>query len=37
MNVFDFDNTIYDGETLIDFAMHYVRTDPKIWKYVPKL
>lgn len=37
MNVFDFDNTIYDGETLIDFALHYVRTDPKIWKYVPKL
>ena len=32
MNVFDFDNTIYDGETLIDFALHYVRTDPKIWK-----
>ena len=24
MNVFDFDNTIYDGETLIDFALHYV-------------
>ena len=37
MNVFDFDNTIYDGETLIDFALHYVKTDPKIWKYVPKL
>lgn len=25
MNVFDFDNTIYDGETLIDFALHYVK------------
>ncbi len=37
MNVFDFDNTIYDGETLVDFILYYVKTDPKIWKYVPKL
>lgn len=37
LNVFDFDNTIYDGETLVDFILYYVRTDPKIWKYVPKL
>lgn len=37
MNVFDFDNTIYDGETLVDFTMYYVKTDPKIWKYIPKL
>ena len=37
LNVFDFDNTIYDGETLVDFILYYVRTDPKICKYVPKL
>lgn len=37
MNVFDFDNTIYDGETLVDFIFYYIKTDPKIWKYVPKL
>ncbi len=37
VNVFDFDNTIYDGETLVDFIMYFVRHDIKIWKYVPKL
>lgn len=37
MNVYDFDNTIYDGETLVDFILYFVRTDPGIWKYVPKL
>jgi phosphoserine phosphatase len=37
MNVYDFDNTIYNGETLVDFIMYYVKTDPKIWKYIPKL
>ena len=37
MNVYDFDNTIYDGETLVDFILYYVKTDPRIWKYIPKL
>lgn len=37
MNVYDFDNTIYDGETLVDFILYYIKTDPKIWKFVPKL
>lgn len=37
MNVYDFDNTIYDGETLVDFIVYYIKTDPKIWKYIPKL
>lgn len=37
VNVFDFDNTIYDGETLVDFILYYVRRDVKIWKYIPKL
>lgn len=37
MNVYDFDNTIYDGETLVDFILYYVRHDPRIWRYIPKL
>lgn len=37
VNVYDFDNTIYDGETLIDYILYYVRHDIKIWKYLPKL
>ena len=37
VNVYDFDNTIYDGETLVDYIMYFVKTDPKIWKYIPKL
>lgn len=37
VNVYDFDNTIYDGETLVDFILYYIKTDRKIWKYVPRL
>ena len=37
VNVYDFDNTIYDGETLVDFILYFVRRDVKIWKYLPKL
>lgn len=37
VNVYDFDNTIYDGETLVDYAMYFVRRDIRIWKYLPKL
>lgn len=37
VNVYDFDNTIYDGETLVDFILYYVKRDIKIWKYIPKL
>ncbi len=37
VNVYDFDNTIYDGETLVDYIMYYIKHDVKIWRYVPKL
>lgn len=37
VNVFDFDNTIYDGETLVDFIVYFMKHDRKIWKYVPRL
>ncbi len=36
MKVFDFDNTIYDGESLFDFAIFCSRKDPKLIKYIPK-
>lgn len=36
MRVFDFDNTIYDGESGIDFFMYYVKHFPfQIIKYIP--
>ena len=37
MRVFDFDNTIYDGESGLDIFLYYLRKEPKlIAKYVPK-
>ncbi len=37
MRVFDFDNTIYDGESGFDIFMYYLKKEPKIVaKYVPK-
>ena len=35
MNVFDFDNTIYDGESVIDFFLYYCRKDKSLIKYIP--
>ena len=35
MNVFDFDNTIYDGESIIDFFFYYCKKDKKLLKYIP--
>lgn len=36
MRVFDFDNTIYDGESGIDFFLYYVKKFPvQIAKYIP--
>ena len=35
MNVFDFDNTIYDGESVIDFFMYYCKKDKSLLKYIP--
>lgn len=37
MRVFDFDNTIYDGESGFDIFMYYLKKEPKIVaKYIPK-
>lgn len=35
MRVFDFDNTIYDGESVIDFYLFSLRRNPKAARYVP--
>ena len=37
MRVFDFDNTIYDGESGMDIFLYYMKRDPKgVAKFVPK-
>ena len=35
MNVFDFDETIYDGESSVEFILYYLRHDLKIIKFLP--
>ena len=37
MNVYDFDNTIYQGESAIDFFLYFLKRDPKLWAYAPKV
>ena len=37
MNVFDFDNTIYDGESVVDFFLYYCKKDKSLLKYIPSL
>lgn len=37
VNVYDFDNTIYDGESLVDLILYYIPRDPRIWRYLPQL
>ena len=37
MNVYDFDNTIYDGESVLDLFFFYVRRDPALIRYIPKV
>ncbi len=35
MNVYDFDNTIYDGESVLDLFKFYIKKDPALLKEVP--
>lgn len=35
MNVYDFDNTIYRGESFVDCFMYYLKRSPWIVKYAP--
>lgn len=37
MNGYDFDDTIYDGESVVDFFFFYIRKDPKLLKYIPHM
>lgn len=37
MNVYDFDETIYDGESSVEFILNFVKADPTIIKYFPKV
>lgn len=37
MNVYDFDNTIYDGESCLDYFGYYVKKTPWLIKYLPKV
>lgn len=37
MNVYDFDNTIYDGESFWDFFIEYVKVNHTFVRYIPKV
>lgn len=37
MNVYDFDNTIYDGESCFDLFKFYVRRRPSLLRYAPQV
>ena len=34
INVYDFDNTIYDGESLLDFYLLCIKHHPNLGKYL---
>ena len=36
MNVYDFDNTIYDGETGVDIFLSFLKKDPSLLLFAPK-
>lgn len=37
MNVFDFDNTLYKGESSVDFALFMIKNNKKIILWLPKI
>lgn len=37
MNVYDFDETIYAGESCVDFALFFFKKDPSLVKYIPEI
>ncbi len=37
MNIYDFDNTIYNGESVVDFFFFYLKKDKSLLKYIPSL
>lgn len=36
MNVYDFDGTIYDGDSTIDFYIYAIKRNPSVLLYLPK-
>ncbi len=36
MNVYDFDNTIYRGESILDLFFYYLKKNPSLLRYLPK-
>ncbi len=37
MQAFDFDNTIYKGESCFDFALFVIKKNPRLLKYLPSI
>lgn len=37
MNVYDFDNTIYRGESVLDLFFFYVKKTPRLLRFMPKV
>lgn len=37
MNVFDFDDTIFDGDTALEFMLEYIRKNPALLKLAPDM
>lgn len=37
MKVFDFDNTIYNGESSVDFSFYMIRNNKRIIRYIPTI
>lgn len=37
MNVYDFDNTIYDGESIVDFFLFCMKKKPNLTLYFPRV
>ncbi len=37
MNVYDFDDTIYDGESALDFFFYYLKRRHSMARYIPKV
>lgn len=36
MNVYDFDGTIYDGDSTVDFFLYAMKRKPALLRYIPK-
>ena len=36
MNVYDFDGTIYEGDSSVDFVLHCYRRQPRLMAYAPR-